>query len=144
MRTAYYGGNVPGARIQLVSRDPTGCRPGPRFPSAAQSRVACCASLGLSQGCQAAIELLASRARNGPVEPKIAGSFAQASALDLRDLMDHDRMEGADPTEWFAAFSLVVESLTRVTKLDIPLITSLSMRRRIYSARKVLRLHASG
>lgn len=56
--------------------------------------------------------------------------------IDLQEALKWDRTEQVGPLDWFATVSQAVESLVRVTKLDIPILGSLSMGRRIYSARK--------
>lgn len=56
--------------------------------------------------------------------------------IDLQEALKWDRTEQVGPLDWLATVSQAVESLVRVTKLDIPILGSLSMGRRIYSARK--------
>jgi hypothetical protein len=56
--------------------------------------------------------------------------------IDLQEALKWDRTEQVGPLDWLATVNQAVESLVRVTKLDIPVLASLSMGRRIYSARK--------
>ena len=56
--------------------------------------------------------------------------------IDLQEALNWDRMEQVGALDWFATVNQAVESLVRVTKIDIPILASLSMGRRIYSARK--------
>jgi hypothetical protein len=56
--------------------------------------------------------------------------------IDLQEALSWDRQVQVGPIDWFAAVNQAIESLARVTKLDIPILASLDMGRRVYSARR--------